>query len=138
MSLEAGFLCYFLSPPPKESSGWKNPPDVQKWVRSPVTSVNRLCNLSKQIPSYLAMSFTLTSKVFLLNVFRQKRKLQRSVPPSYMMSSLFADVLFRARFIRSPLPISVNRLLPVKAAKRQPPNCIKIVCAIITYTSDCS
>ena len=23
------------------------PPDVQKWVRNPVTSVNRLCNLSK-------------------------------------------------------------------------------------------
>ena len=32
---------------PKESSGRKNPPDVQKWVRNPVTSVNRLCNLSK-------------------------------------------------------------------------------------------
>lgn len=36
---------------PKESSGRKNPPDVQKWVRNPVTSVNRLCNPSKYIPS---------------------------------------------------------------------------------------
>ena len=40
-------------------------------------------------------------------------------------------VLFLARLIRKPLPISMKSRLPVMAVKRLPPICCNIVCAII-------
>lgn len=42
-----------------------------------------------------------------------------------------ALVLFLARLMRKPLPMSMKSLLPVMVAKRLPPICSKIVFAII-------
>ena len=44
-----------------------------------------------------------------------------------------ALVLFLARLMRKPLPMSIKSLLPVMAAKRLPPICCKIVFAIIIF-----
>ena len=49
------------------------------------------------------------------------------------MSRRFALVLFLARLMRKPLPMSMKSLLPVMAAKRLPPICSKIVFAIMLF-----
>ena len=54
-----------------------------------------------------------------------------------MMSRRFALVLFLARLMRKPLPMSMKSLLPVMAAKRLPPICSIIVFAIIFVVFKC-
>ena len=54
-----------------------------------------------------------------------------------MMSRRLALVLFLARLMRKPLPMSMKSLLPVMAAKRLPPICSKIVFAIIFVVFRC-
>ena len=53
------------------------------------------------------------------------------------MSRRLALVLFLARLMRKPLPMSMKSLLPVMAAKRLPLICSKIVFAIIFVVFRC-